>query len=85
MITLRSQGTHTHPFGVYFGSLAAFVADVCVDMVGPTLILILRTCLEQTIHSYTIVFMQLLTCEVLFTSEANFISMEFVSLLYSQF
>ncbi len=37
MITLHSQGTHTHPFGVYFSSLAAFVADICVDIVGPTL------------------------------------------------
>ncbi len=37
MITLHSQGTHTHSFGVYSGSLAAFVADVCVDIVDPTL------------------------------------------------
>ncbi len=83
MITLHSQGTHTHPFSVYSGSLAAFVADVCVDIVGPTL-MDFAYMLEQTIHTCTIILCSYLCIWFclflkLMLSACNFI------LLYSQY
>ncbi len=64
MIILHSQGTHTHPFGVYSGSLAVFVADVCVDIVDPTL-MDFAYMFEQTVPPVHYNFMQLLVHMVL--------------------